>query len=219
VMTRSFTSMLALLLRVIAALGGRATAGLAEDLDTLPVRWPEAAAAAALAPWVAAAADWSRIVVLGGGAAYGVASEAGLKLTETSRLPTDVYTPLEFRHGPMSVCEPGVLVLGLIGGPGAAEELPVVREAVELGACGWVLGPLEAGVDALARPADGPRMGFALGAPEGLAATALGDGLRPLARLPLLLPTIQSLALSLALNRGSDPDAPRHLNQVVILEP
>ena len=35
------------------------------------------------------------------------------KLTETSQVPTSAYEPLEFRHGPISVCEPGVLVVGL----------------------------------------------------------------------------------------------------------
>ena len=45
----------------------------------------------------------------------------------------------------------------------------------------------------------------------------IGGGLHPSARLPLLLHPGHALALALALTRGCDPDAPRHLGQVVIL--
>jgi len=195
VMTRSFTSMLALMLRVIAGMAAVSEGGrrLAADLDALPERWSDATDAAALAPGIAGAAEWSRIVVLGGGPAFAIASEAGLKLTETGRAPTDVYQPLEFRHGPMSVIEPGVLVLGLLTDDASADEAKVVREAMALGASAWILGPADA--------------------------VPIGAGLHPLARLPLLLPPIQSLALSIAIARGCDPDVPRHLDQVVLLDP
>ena len=195
VMTRSFTSMLALLLRVIAGMATVSEDGrrLVSDLDALPGYWSDATAAAALAAGVAGAVEWSRIVVLGGGGAFAIASEAGLKLTETGRAPTDVYQPLEFRHGPMSVIEPGVLVVGLLTDDAVADEAKVVREAVALGAAAWILGPADA--------------------------VPIGNGLHPLARLPLLMPPIQSLALSIAIARGCDPDVPRHLDQVVLLEP
>ena len=45
----------------------------------------------------------------------------------------------------------------------------------------------------------------------------IGGGLVPTARLPLLLHPAHALALNLAVTRGCDPDAPRHLGQVVIL--
>ncbi len=202
VMTRSFASMLALLLRAIVG-EARAGAGpdLGADLDRLPRCWPEAVAAAAVGRRLGLT-DRRRIVVLGGGPAHGIALEWGLKLTETSQVPTDVYEPLEFRHGPISVCEPGVLVVGLIGGPGVDEEARVLREAERLGAETWTIarGPADA---------------------QGLAGqrSIIGSDLHPWARLPLLLYPGQVLALSLALTRGCDPDAPRHLDQVVIVEP
>jgi glucosamine--fructose-6-phosphate aminotransferase (isomerizing) len=201
----------------VVGLAGGPGRRLAADLDTLPDRWSEASAAARLAPFAAAAEDWSRVVILGGGGAAGIAAEAGLKITETGRVPVDAYAPLEFRHGPISVTERGVLILALLGGTGTAEELAVVRESVEHDACGWILGPGEDALAELPAPADGPRLGFALGAPGGLVATRVGDGLHPLARLPLLMPPIQALALGLALRLGHDPDVPRHLGQVVIL--
>jgi glutamine---fructose-6-phosphate transaminase (isomerizing) len=199
VMTRSFASMLALLLDVVAIIGNDGR--LAADLARLRGRWGEAAAAAAVGRRLGAT-DWSRIVILGGGPAFGIAAEWGLKLTETSQVPTSSYEPLEFRHGPISVCEPGMLVVGLVGGAGASEEAAVVAEAGRLGAATWLL----AGDEAEARGASGDL-------------SLIGGGLDPTARLPLLVHPAHALALSLALTRGRDPDAPRHLGQVVILDP
>ena len=197
VMTRSFASMLALLLRVVAGAGHDDR--LAADLARLPDRWDEAVAAARVGRRLAAT-DWSRVVILGGGPALGIAAEWGLKLTETSQVPTAAYEPFEFRHGPISVCEPGMLVVGLVGGDGAADEVGVVEEAASLGATTWLI----------ARDEDESR-----GATGEV--SLIGGGSHPAARLPLLVHPAHALALGLALTRGCDPDAPRHLGQVVIL--
>ena len=197
VMTRSFASMLALLLAVVARLA--ADDELLADLRRIPERWPEATEAAAIGRSLGTE-DWSRVVILGGGPAIGVATEWGLKLTETSQIPTNAYEPLEFRHGPISVCEPGVLVVGLVGGPGVADEAAVLAEAAALGASTWLI----------ARDEDEAR-----GAAGRV--SLIGGGLHPFARLPLLLHPAHALALAIALARGRDPDAPRHLGQVVIL--
>ncbi|MBA2381497.1 MAG: SIS domain-containing protein, partial [Chloroflexi bacterium] len=120
VMTRSFASMLALLLRLVADVASDSE--LAADLDQMPGHWPEAQAAADVGARLGAT-DWSRIVILGGGGAAPIAVEWALKLTETTQVPTFSCEPLEFRHGPISLCEPGVLVVALLGGPGAADEV------------------------------------------------------------------------------------------------
>ncbi len=199
VMTRSFASMLALLLAHIARVA-RAEA-LTADLARIAGRWHEAEAAAAVGLRLGAT-DWHRIVILGGGASIGIAAEWGLKLTETSQVSTSAYEPLEFRHGPISVCEPGVLVVGLVGGPGAADEVAVVEETAGLGATTWLIAR------------DGEEAGGSRAE-----VSLIGGGLHPLARLPLLVRPAHALALSLAITRGCDPDAPRHLGQVVILGP
>jgi glucosamine--fructose-6-phosphate aminotransferase (isomerizing) len=199
VMTRSFASMLALLIGVVA--GAARDDGLAADLARAAGCWSDASAAAEVGRRFGAT-GWSRVVILGGGAAFGIAMEWGLKLTETSQVATSAYEPLEFRHGPISVCEPGVLVVGLIGGAGAAEELRVVAEAARFGAETWVLAR------------DGEEARDAPGT-----VSLIGGGLRPAARLPLLVHPAHALALTLAITRGRDPDAPRHLGQVVIIDP
>jgi glucosamine--fructose-6-phosphate aminotransferase (isomerizing) len=199
VMTRSFASMLGLLLAVVAAVAGDGR--LAADLAALPERWSEAADAATVGRRLGATA-WSRVAILGGGPAFGIATEWGLKLTETSQVPASAHEPLEFRHGPISVCEPGMLVIGIVGGPGAAKEAAVVAEAAALGASTWLIAGDPAEV---------------LGATGEV--SVIGAGLHPWARLPLLAHPGHALALELALTRGRDPDAPRHLGQVVILGP
>ncbi|HEX3789811.1 MAG TPA: sugar isomerase [Pseudonocardiaceae bacterium] len=44
---------------------------------------------------------------LGNGWAYGVALEAGLKIREAAQLWTEAYPQLEYRHGPISIAQPG----------------------------------------------------------------------------------------------------------------
>ena len=184
VMTRSFAALATLLMRLAARLGDPVFGA---DLDRLPSRWPETKTPVERAFELAAEAP-TRVVVLGGGAAFGLANEAALKLTETSRIPAAAYHPLEFRHGPISVCERGVLVVGILGGETTEVERRVLDDAARLGATTWELGP------------DGP-----------------GGDLGEIARLPLVLHPLQALALGIAVQRGADPDRPRHLGQIVVL--
>jgi glucosamine--fructose-6-phosphate aminotransferase (isomerizing) len=185
VMTRSFAALATLLLRLGARVGDPS---FAEDLDRLPRHWPETRSHVDRAFELAATAP-SRVILLGGGAAYGLAQEAALKLTETSQVPAHAFHPLEFRHGPISLCEPGVLVVGILGGEGVEAEALVLDESAAFGASTWALGP------------DGP-----------------GRALGGIARLPLVLHPLQALALGIAVQRGRDPEHPRHLGQVVVLE-
>lgn len=185
VMTRSFVAQASLLMRLGARLGG---AAFAADLDAMPARWPETAAFIERAFELAATAP-SRLVVLGAGAAFGIANEAVLKVTETGQVSASAYHPLEFRHGPISVCEPGMIVAAVLGGPHEADERSVVDEAAALGATPFVLG------------SEGP-----------------GAGLHPTARLPLAMHVLQALAFGIAVGRGLDLERPRHLERVVILD-
>lgn len=185
VMTRSVAAMTSLLMRLGARLGEPAFAA---DLDALPSRWEETTPHVTRA-FELAVTNPSRVVVLAGGAAYGFANEAVLKLTEMSQVPASAFHPLEFRHGPISVCEPGVLVIGILGGASEGAERRVLEESAALGAATWELGP-----------------------------TGPGVGLGEVARLPLVLHALQAFAFALAVRRGCDPETPRHLGQVVVIE-
>ncbi len=62
------------------------------------------------------------VIFLGGGLLYPVARDAALKLLEVSYIPALAYPPGEFRHGPIAVAEPGVVVVALQGAGAAITE-------------------------------------------------------------------------------------------------
>jgi fructoselysine-6-P-deglycase FrlB-like protein len=52
----------------------------------------------------------ARFVFLGTGAGVGLAHEAALKMREAARTVTESYPAMEYRHGPIALAEPGVVV-------------------------------------------------------------------------------------------------------------
>lgn len=94
VQTRFATTTLALL-----------RASLGEDLDPV-VRDATTALGEPIEPYLAA----SQVSFLGSGWTVGLAHEAALKLREAAQAWTESYPALEYRHGPVSVAQPGRLV-------------------------------------------------------------------------------------------------------------
>jgi fructoselysine-6-P-deglycase FrlB-like protein len=80
-------------------------ARLGHDVEALA-----AAAEHALAAPPPALEGASRVVFLGTGAAVGLAHEAALKLREAALTVTESYPAMEYRHGPIALAEPGVVV-------------------------------------------------------------------------------------------------------------
>jgi fructoselysine-6-P-deglycase FrlB-like protein len=54
--------------------------------------------------------DVHRFVFLGTGFSVGLAHEAALKMREASQTVTESYPAMEYRHGPIALAEPGVVV-------------------------------------------------------------------------------------------------------------
>ena len=151
----------------------------------------------------ACACDWSpasdrlaaaeRIMVVGRGLGLAIALEAALKFKETCAIQAEAFSSAEVRHGPMALVDSGY---------------PLLIFALR--------GPEQAGLLDLA--ADMRRRGAAvlLAAPDNVA----GRDLTVVATAnPLLDPiaAIQSfyvMAANLAVARGFNPDAPRHLAKV-----
>lgn len=129
------------------------------------------------------------LVFLGGGPLYGVASEGALKSQEMSCTVTQVFHPLEYRHGPISLADETMAVIMLYGADDAAAEAKVIADVRALGA--YIIGFGGPGDVTLPNPAP----------------TALG-GL-------VALPALQLLGERLAVMRGLDTAAPRHLTKVV----
>lgn len=128
------------------------------------------------------------MVTTGRGYSYPSAREAALKLMETSYLPALAFSGADLLHGPLAMTDPDVPVLAFVnGGPGGESMKPVIERLHEQRADVVTVGP-----------------GGALPVPS------VDERFAPLLEI---LP-LQQLALSLALARGEDPDAPRGLKKV-----
>lgn len=197
VMTRSFTSML-LALQVIAGL----IAGndrLLDELEQLPDML--AGSMPAFEDFAEAiGGDLSRqqFIYLGLGAYRGLAEEATLKLKEMTQTPCEAYNPLEFRHGPISIVGPGTTAV-LLEGLRERDYLPDLEADVKQhGAQVVALSPYPA-----------PQADVTLDLPAGVSDVARGC---------LYLPPLQFIAYFRARALGLNPDEPRHLSQVVVLQ-
>ena len=84
-------------------------AHLGADLTALP----DAAARELASPLPAGLAEHREFTFLGRGWAAAVADEAALKLREASQTWAESYPALEYRHGPISVSDPGTVVWAL----------------------------------------------------------------------------------------------------------
>ena len=133
----------------------------------------------------------SHFVYLGAGANYGIASEGCLKLQEMSISYSQAFHPMEYRHGPISLIDDKSLVVMLYSESTAAEEARVAADVQAKGAKVIGFGGLgDLRVD--------------------LGLTGAGFGLA-------CLPALQMLGEMVALQKGIDSEAPRHLTKVVVL--
>jgi fructoselysine-6-P-deglycase FrlB-like protein len=75
--------------------------------DVAPVVAQTEAVLAGGYPVPAALAGAGQVTFLGQGWPYGIAQEAALKMREAAQLWTEAYPQMEYRHGPISIAEPG----------------------------------------------------------------------------------------------------------------
>jgi len=198
--TRSFTSMLLTSL-ALAARMARSPSGLA-PLHALPGALEDLMERIGDLP-AKVGQDLSirEMVFLGGGALFGLASEAMLKTMEMSQTEARAFHPMEYRHGPMSLVGRDTLMVGLLSDTGAAREIGVLADLKKLGARTLVVAESASGLEDLK--------------PDFL--VELRSGLAEWERLPLYLPPLQHLAFQRAIAKGLDPDCPRNLKAVVEL--
>jgi glucosamine--fructose-6-phosphate aminotransferase (isomerizing) len=199
VMTSSFTSMLMALQYVAARLAKQD--GFVDALHTLP------RALAGLLPIYGPAIEefaqrsFEDVAFLGQGALYPIASETALKIMESSSCYAQFFHTLEFRHGPMSIVSENVLVGALLSETGYTEESAVLQEMKGLGGCTAAIANRL--TPEVRRSAD--------------LAIELGLAVPELARLTVYVVWGQLLGSRLGIQKGLDPDSPRHLSRVVTL--
>jgi glucosamine--fructose-6-phosphate aminotransferase (isomerizing) len=201
VMTRSFTSMLLALQYVAASLAGnrdllealQALPGAAQKaLQDLPIRMRE----------FVNRHLFSDYVCLGQGPYYGLACESSLKVMEMSGSYAQSFHTLEFRHGPKSIVSGVTLITFLLSQANYGAEAEVLAEMKGLG--GTIVAVASRIDDRVRSTADlVVELGCALPEYSCLAAFAFSG---------------QLMGFYTALQRGLDPDRPRNLSRVVLLD-
>jgi glucosamine--fructose-6-phosphate aminotransferase (isomerizing) len=138
-----------------------------------------------------------RLITTARGFGYPTAREAALKLMETCYLGAQAFSGADLLHGPMAMIDTGLPVLAVLTpGVGGRAMLPVLERLRERRADVVLVGGLP----------DQPQQGQLLP----VVTAGVAEELFPVLEI---LP-LQLLALNLALQRGSDPDAPRGLSKV-----
>ncbi|MDZ4309589.1 MAG: SIS domain-containing protein [Cypionkella sp.] len=133
----------------------------------------------------------SHFVYLGAGPNYGLATEGCLKLQEMSLSYSQAFHPMEYRHGPVSLMDDKSLVVMLYSAATATEEAALVAELqAKAAAVIGFNGPGDVRID-----------------------LGLSDAESALACLPAL----QMLGEMVAVSKGINSEAPRHLSKVVVL--
>ena len=149
-----------------------------------------------------ARAQFADYVCLGQGPFFGLACETALKITEMSVSYAQSFHTLEFRHGPKSIVGPETLIIFLLSEQGYDAECDVLQEIKGLG--GTTLAVANR-ADKRARAASDLLVEFDLDLPE-------------VARLAPYVFAGQLTGLYTGLRKGLDPDHPRNLSRVVMLD-
>ena len=201
VMTRSFTSML-LTLQSLAAIRGDRRDFL-DQLRDLPDEVAERMSAIqSTIKSLVDARSFADYVFLGQGPFFGIAQESMLKVKEMSRSYAQSFHTLEFRHGPKAIVSPETLITFIISETAFDAEVAVLEEIKKLG--GSTLVVSNAGNSAIRGAAD-YLIELSLDVPEAARAAAS------------VIPG-QLLGFYTGIKKGLNPDEPRNLSRVVMLE-
>jgi glucosamine--fructose-6-phosphate aminotransferase (isomerizing) len=195
--TKSFICSLAALQRIVAEWS--ADAALRGACDRLPERLAAAAAldwSAALRPLI----DASSLVTIGRGPTLAIAREAALKLKETCGLHAEAFSSAEFRHGPIALVSAAYPIVVFAptdeSGAGLRE---LAADLGRKGACVLLAQPQPAG--------SRREVSKAILLPALAAEQSEADAI-------CLIQSFYSLLVGLAEQRGTDIDAPPHLQKV-----
>jgi glutamine---fructose-6-phosphate transaminase (isomerizing) len=201
VMTRSFTSML-LALQMLAAERANARDFL-DGIRTLPGEMQTRIERIdSVIRGLVESQTFEDYVFLGQGPFYGVAQEAMLKVKEMSCSYAQCFHTLEFRHGPKSIVSPRTLLTFFLSESGFESEVSVLQEMKDLGAATLVVANQASAV--VRRSAD--------------YLIELSLPVMELVRSAAFVVPAQLLGFHTGVRKGLDPDKPRYLSRVVMLE-
>ena len=136
--------------------------------------------------------------ILGSGADYATAMEGALKLKEGSRILAQSYSTDEFRHGPITLADESVLIIGII--PQDPKKRKIVYKLFE------IIKERHTSILGITSLENHPDYLDSI-----LKLPKIREDFNPiLAVIPL-----QLLANYIAIQRGYDPDKPRFLSKIV----
>ncbi len=167
-----------------------------EDLKVAIKGLPSALESAVKEDWrdvSAAFGNRSSLFCLGRGPANAISNEAALKFKETCQLHAESYSSAEVLHGPVSIVDAGFPVIALAANDAAEEVL--VQVADEIAAKGATVF-VTSDKAKTATPLPVIRTGH------------------PLTDPITLIASFYAMVETIAVSRGINPDAPRHLNKV-----
>jgi glucosamine--fructose-6-phosphate aminotransferase (isomerizing) len=202
VMTRSFTSML-MTLQVLAARRAGNVAFVERLLAMAEWIEPRIAPLAQQMEAFVAQHTFNDYVFLGQGPFHGLAREAALKVMEMSCSYSQFFHTLEFRHGPKAIVGPNTLLTFFLSETGQKAEAEMLGEMKDLGGvicsiCG------SANREEVVRSSD---LVIEFDAAD-----------NELALLAAYIVPCQLLGFFTGLKKGLNPDAPKNLTRVVILD-
>lgn len=201
VMTRSFTSML-LGITQIAAPQGTALSLVPSFVKISTVLASQIEALNQKAEGFVSTHTFADYVYLAQGPLFPIAREAALKVTEMSCSYAQSYHTLEFRHGPKSIVSPETCITFFLSETGMEAESEVLVEMKELG--GVIVAICNRAPDSVRRAAD-----FLFELEADVPELALAAPF-------LVLP--QLLGFHTGVKKGFNPDEPKNLSRVVILD-
>ena len=201
VMTRSFTSMLLSLQLLAARRAGKLQ--FIEHLEAMAQRFaPRIRVIAGQVEAFVRQQAFDDYVFLGQGPFHGIAREAALKVMEMSCSHSQFFHTLEFRHGPKAIVTPATCLTFFLSETGQKEEVEVLSEMKELG--GVTIAICNRAGDPV-RQVSNLVVETNLDVPE-------------LAWLAPFTVPCQQLGFFTGLRKGLNPDEPKNLTRVVILD-
>ena len=141
-------------------------------------------------------------VFLGQGAFHGIAREAALKVMEMSCSYSQFFHALEFRHGPKAIVSPDTCLTFYLSQTGYKAEAEVLREMKELG--GVIVTICNRATEEVIRCSD--------------LLIELNHPAHELALLAANIVPSQLMGLFTGMRKGLNPDSPKNLTRVVMLD-
>jgi glucosamine--fructose-6-phosphate aminotransferase (isomerizing) len=201
VMTRSFSTMLLGLTLLAAEVGGKRD--YASAINTLAEQvLVKIESCSERVENFAAERSFDDYIYLGQGPFFSIAREGCLKITEMSCSYAQAYHTLEFRHGPKAVVGAKTCLTFFLSESGMVAESEVLAEMKALG--GIIIGICNRAPETVRRSCD-------------LLIELQADVPEPLSVAGSIVPA-QLLGLHTAIKKGLNPDEPKNLSRVVILD-